>query len=51
MKNEHEELVDAIENGDAAAAKESITKQIMNSKDRILEAIMRGEFQPVQAIG
>jgi DNA-binding GntR family transcriptional regulator len=48
MQREHEELVAAIEKGDEKAAKESMTNQIMTSKNRILEAIMKGEFQPIQ---
>jgi len=51
MKKEHEELVTAIENRDVEAARNSMTKQITTSKNRILEAILRGDFQPVQAIG
>lgn len=50
MRREHEELVAAIEKGDEKAAKESMTNQVINSKNRILEAILKGDFQPIQAI-
>ncbi len=51
MADEHHELVTALENGDREAAKASIVGQITNSKNRILEAIMRGDVQSIQAIG
>ena len=51
MTDEHHELVSALENGDGEAAKASIVGQITNSRNRILEAIMRGDVQSIQAIG
>jgi len=51
MTREHQEVVTALENGDVEAARETTSKQIMNSRDRILEAIMQGEIKTVQVSG
>jgi len=51
MAAEHQDLVEAIENDDLELALASIEDQIVTSKKRILEAIMSGELQSIQAIG
>lgn len=51
MAREHEEVVAALEVGDADAAKDAIKRQIIASRDRIMEAIMQGELHPVQLNG
>jgi len=51
MAVEHQELVEAIEKEDLDLALSSIEEQIVTSKKRILEAIMSGELQSVQALG
>ena len=48
MTREHQEVVTALEKGDVAGAREIISRQIMSSRDRILEAIMQGDIQSVQ---
>ncbi len=48
MVKEHHEIVAALEDGDIDAARDVITRQIITSRDRILEAIMQGEIQSVQ---
>jgi DNA-binding GntR family transcriptional regulator len=48
MRREHQELVAALENGDVETASATISDQIMASRDRVLEAILQGELQPVQ---
>lgn len=50
MATEHQDLVEAIENDDLEHALASIEDQIVTSKKRILEAIMSGELQSIQAI-
>jgi DNA-binding GntR family transcriptional regulator len=50
MRSEHQELVSAIEAGDLDRATMVITAQIYASRDRILEAILEGEINAVQAI-
>jgi len=50
MAREHEELCSAIEDGDLERATESMSDQIITSKQRIMEAIMRGDLKPIQAI-
>jgi DNA-binding GntR family transcriptional regulator len=47
MVREHREIVDALESRDAEKAREVITNQITRSRDRILEAVFKGELQPV----
>ena len=48
MRQEHQELVAALERRDVAAARDSITRQINASRDRILEAILQGDVRSVQ---
>jgi len=48
MTREHQEVVAALENGDVERARDAISRQIINSRDRILEAIMQGDIQSVQ---
>ena len=47
MKNEHQEVVTALENGDVAKVREVITLQILTSRNRILEAILQGNSSTV----
>lgn len=47
MTREHQDVVTALENGDVQGARETISNQIINSRDRILEAIMQGDIQSV----
>jgi DNA-binding GntR family transcriptional regulator len=51
MKKEHQGLVVALENGDAEGAQETITRQIIRSRDRILEAIMQGDIRSIHVSG
>jgi DNA-binding GntR family transcriptional regulator len=51
MRQEHQEVVAALETGDVEAVRDTITRQIMTSRDRILEAIMQGDIRPVQVSG
>jgi DNA-binding GntR family transcriptional regulator len=51
MKREHEEVVDALEAGDVEGLKNCIEMQIVTSRNRILEAIMQGNFPNVQLGG
>jgi DNA-binding GntR family transcriptional regulator len=48
MVQEHHEVVDALEKGDIKGVREVITRQILTSRDRILEAILQGDIQSVQ---
>jgi DNA-binding GntR family transcriptional regulator len=48
MKHEHQEVVAALENGDVDRVREAITRQVLTSRDRILEAIMQGDIPAVQ---
>jgi len=48
MTREHQEVVAAMENGDVERVREAISRQIINSRDRILEAIIQGDIQSVQ---
>ncbi len=48
MKHEHQEVVAALESGDLERVREAITRQILTSRDRILEAIMQGDIPTVQ---
>jgi len=48
MKQEHQEVVAALESGDLERVREAITRQILKSRDRILEAIMQGDIPTVQ---
>ena len=51
MKHEHQEVVAALEIGDVEGVKDAIGRQIMRSRDRILEAIMQGDIRPVHVGG
>ena len=51
MRQEHQEVVAALESGDVEGVRDAIARQIMTSRDRILEAIMQGDIQPVQVGG
>lgn len=51
MRQEHQEVVAALERGDVDALRDAITRQIITSRDRILEAIMQGDLEPVQVSG
>ncbi len=51
MRQEHQEVVEALERGDAAGARGAIMRQVNASRDRILEAVMRGGDQSVQVGG
>ena len=48
MRREHRELVIALEHGDTHQALSAINLQIISSRDRILEAIIEGQFDSVQ---
>ena len=48
MRREHQALVAALENGDQVAARQAITEQILSSRERILEAILQGDFDSIQ---
>ncbi len=48
MKQEHQEVVAALEAGDVEGVRDAIARQVMTSRDRILEAILQGDIQPVQ---
>ncbi len=51
MKREHQEVVAALEAGDVDGVRDAITRQVMTSRDRILEAILQGDIRPVQVGG
>jgi DNA-binding GntR family transcriptional regulator len=51
MTREHHEVVAALEAGDVAGIREAIRRQIITSRDRILEAVMQGDLQPIQVSG
>ncbi len=51
MKREHREVVAALETGDIEGVRNAITRQVMTSRDRILEAILQGDIRPVQVGG
>jgi DNA-binding GntR family transcriptional regulator len=51
MTKEHKELVKFLENGYKDSAIISTKEQIETSKNRIIEAIMKGDLKPIQAIG
>jgi DNA-binding GntR family transcriptional regulator len=48
MRQEHQEVVAALEAGDVEEMRQAISHQIVTSRDRILEAIMQGDISPVQ---
>ncbi len=47
MVQEHHAVVEALENGDIEGVREVIERQIITSRDRILEAILQGDIQSV----
>ena len=51
IKREHEEVVAALEADDALGVKDCIEQQIVTSRNRILEAIMKGDLPSVQVGG
>ena len=51
MRQEHQEVVAALEIGDVEGIREVIVRQITTSRDRILEAILQGDIRPVQVSG
>ncbi len=51
MKQEHEEVVEALEAGDVKGLKTCIEQQILTSRNRILEAIMKGDLPSVHLGG
>jgi DNA-binding GntR family transcriptional regulator len=51
MVREHHEVVAALEIGDVEGIRDAITRQIIASRDRVMEAILQGELQPVQVSG
>jgi DNA-binding GntR family transcriptional regulator len=48
MRREHREVVAALEMGEVKGVREVIMRQIMTSRDRVMEAILRGDIRPVQ---
>jgi DNA-binding GntR family transcriptional regulator len=48
MKEEHQEVVAALEAGDVEKARDLIAQQIITSQRRVMEAILRGQIQSVQ---
>jgi DNA-binding GntR family transcriptional regulator len=51
MKREHQEVVAGLETGNVEGVRDAITHQIITSRDRVLEAILQGDIQPVQVSG
>ena len=49
MRREHQEVVAALEAGDVERARDAITRQIITSRDRVMEAILQGVAMPVWA--
>lgn len=48
MRQEHQEVVAALEQGDVEGVRDTMTRQINASRNRILEAILQGEVRSVQ---
>jgi len=48
MVEEHREVVAALEAGDVARLKDSISRQVTTSRERVMEAILQGQIQPIQ---
>ncbi len=48
MKREHEEVVVGLEQGDVKRVRDAVSQQILASRDRVLEGILRGVVQNVQ---
>lgn len=51
MVREHQEVVAALQSGDVEGIQGAIMRQVVASRDRIMEAIMQGELQPIQVSG
>ena len=51
MRHEHQEVVAALEAGDVKGGRDAIARQIIASRDRILEAILQGDIRSVQVGG
>ncbi len=51
MRQEHRQVVAAVERGDVEEVRETIARQILTSQDRILEAILKGDSRHVQVHG
>lgn len=51
MRREHREVVAALEAGDVEGIRGVITRQINASRDRIMEAILKGDLRPIQVSG
>ncbi len=48
MVEEHREVVAALEAGDIERLKNSIVRQVTTSRERVMEAILQGQIQPIQ---
>ena len=48
MVEEHREVVAALEVGDIERLKNSIVRQVTTSRERVMEAILQGQIQPIQ---
>jgi len=48
MVEEHREVVAALEAGDVERLKNSIVRQVTTSRERVMEAILQGQIQPIQ---
>jgi DNA-binding GntR family transcriptional regulator len=48
MVREHQEIVTALEDGDVEGVCEAVRREISDSRDRILEAIMQGDVHSIQ---
>ncbi len=48
MVEEHQEVVAALEAGDVEQLKGSIAHQVITSRERVMEAILQGQIQPIQ---
>jgi DNA-binding GntR family transcriptional regulator len=51
MVQEHQEVISALESGDVEGVRNAVMRQIATSRDRILEAILHGDIQPIQVSG
>lgn len=51
MRQEHQQVVAALETGDVKGVRDAITRQIITSRDRIMEAIMQGDIRHVHISG
>lgn len=47
MKQEHQDVVAALEAGDVDAVKDLVAQQILTSQTRVMEAILRGHIQSI----